>query len=251
MKLEHRVALVTGSRRGIGRAIVLAMAREGASVCISDVNQEDCDTVAAEVEALGRHALAVKCDVTSKVEVKAMVEAAVAKFGKVDILVNNAARATLMPFLRLTEAEWDATMDATLKSQFLCSQAVAKYMIRNGWGRIVNLASISSGGMGLATPGMAHYTAAKGGVVALTKAMAAELTPLGINVNAILPGAINSDAMKSFTTDIKDHRFLAKSLMGRMGRPEEIAALAVFLASDDASFMSGSSVVIDGGWLAT
>jgi NAD(P)-dependent dehydrogenase (short-subunit alcohol dehydrogenase family) len=251
MKLEGRTAIVTGSRRGIGRAIALALAKEGANVVVSDIIQEDCQKIVAEIEKLGRKGLALKCDVASTPEVEDLVKKTVARFGKLDILVNNAGIINFKPFLELTDDDWDTLINVNLKGQFLCARAAAREMIKNGWGRIVNIASISSGGCGIAFPLIAHYTASKGGVMALTEALALELTPRGINVNAICPGAIDTDMSKGIKASGQLEQLLLRIPKGRLGRPEEIANLAVFLASEEADYISGAAIVIDGGWLTS
>jgi 3-oxoacyl-[acyl-carrier protein] reductase len=251
MKFDNKTAIVTGARRGIGRAIALALAKEGASVTVSDINQEDCQKVVDEIEKMGRKGLAVKCDVTSTADVEDMVKKTVAKFGKLDILVNNAGIISYKPFLELTDEDWDKTLSVNLKGQFLCARAAAKEMIKNKWGRIVNIASISSGGCGIAFPLIAHYTASKGGVMALTEALALELTAQGINVNAICPGAIDTDMTKGAKDSGQLEPLLLRIPKGRLGKPEEIAHLAVFLASEDASYITGAAIVVDGGWLTS
>lgn len=242
---------MTGARRGIGRTIALALAKEGANVVVSDISQEDCQKVVTEIEGLGRKGLALKCNVTSRAEVEDMVRRTVVEFGKVDILVNNAGIISFKPFLELTDEDWDNTLNVNLKGQFLCAQAVAKEMAKNKWGRIINIASISSGGCGIAFPLIAHYTASKGGVMALTEALALELTSKGINVNAICPGAIDTDMVKGVKESGQLERILVRIPKGRLGQPEDIANLAVFLASDESDYISGAAIVIDGGWLTT
>lgn len=251
MKLDNKTAIVTGARRGIGRAIALALAKDGANVVVSDVSQEDCQKVVTEIKALGRRGLALKCDVSSRVEVEDMVRRTVAEFGKVDILVNNAGVISFKPFLELTDEDWDNTLNVNLKGQFLCARAVAREMVKNKWGRIINVASISSGGCGIAFPLIAHYTASKGGVMALTEALALELTPQGINVNAICPGAIDTDMAKGTKESGQIEQVLLRIPKGRLGQPEDIANLAVFLASEESDYISGAAIVIDGGWLTT
>lgn len=251
MKLEGRTAIVTGARRGIGRAIALELAKEGASVAVSDISQEDCRKVAGEIEKLGRKGLAVKCDVTSTPDVEEMVKKTLAQFGKLDILVNNAGIIAYKPFLELTDEDWDGIMSVNLKGQFLCARATAREMIKNRWGRIINIASISSGGCGIAFPLIAHYTASKGGVIALTEALALELTSQGINVNAICPGAIDTDMSKGVKDSAQLAQVLTRIPKGRLGRPEEIASLAAFLASEEADYISGAAIVVDGGWLTS
>jgi NAD(P)-dependent dehydrogenase (short-subunit alcohol dehydrogenase family) len=251
MRLSGKTAIVTGARRGMGRAISLALAREGANVVVSDISQEDCQRVVDEIERLGRKGLAVRCDVSSGSDVEAMVRKTVAEFGGVDVLVNNAGIISYKPFLELTEEDWDKTLNVNLKGQFLCARAAAKEMVKNKRGRIINIASISSGGCGIAFPLIAHYTASKGGVVALTEALALELTSQGINVNAICPGAIDTDMAKGAKESGQLEQVLARVPKGRLGKPEEIANLAVFLASEESEYISGDAIVIDGGWLTT
>lgn len=244
MKLSNKTAIVTGSRRGIGRAIALALAQEGANVVITDVNKEDCQKVADEIFARGVKALAIKCDVSCKAEVQSMVNETLTEFGKVDILVNNAMVASFGPFWRMSEDDWDRTLDVNLKGAFLCSQAVTRNMIKNGWGRIINIASVSSGGSGGGSaPLLAAYTASKGGMKALSQAMAVELASFGITVNTVCPGPIDSGALPE---SIKE-RSLKDIPVGRVGHPEEIAGLVVYLASEGSSFMTGSTINMDGG----
>jgi 3-oxoacyl-[acyl-carrier protein] reductase len=245
MRLDNKVAIVTGARRGLGRAIALAMAKEGASVVVSDISQEECQLVVDEIEKLGGEGLALKCDVSDRTDVENMVKAGLDKFGRLDILVNNAARATFKSFLRLNDNDWDDALESNLKGQFLCGQAAARAMARNRWGRIINIASISSGMSG-GLPLMSHYTASKGGVIGLTKAMAQELALYDINVNAICPGAIDTGLLPP---EMKK-RLVARIPKGRLGRPEEVAQLAVFLASEESEYITGSAIVIDGGWLS-
>ena len=251
MKLDNRVAIMTGARRGIGRGAALALAKEGATVVVSDISQEDCQRVVAEIEDLGRKGLALKCDVTSRAEVDEMVRRTAAELGKVDILVNNAGIISYKPFLELTDEDWDAIMTVNLKGQFICAQAAAREMMKNGWGRIINIASISSGGCGIAYPLVAHYTASKGGVIALTEALALELAPHGINVNAICPGAIDTDMAKGAKESGQLEPLLARIPKHRLGQPEDVANLVAFLASEESDYITGAAIVIDGGWLAT
>jgi 3-oxoacyl-[acyl-carrier protein] reductase len=242
MKLEGKIAIVTGSRRGIGKAIALALAREGASVVVCDLDQEDCRKVVREIEAGGGRALAIKCDVSVRAEVQEMVSRTISEWGRVDILVNNAMTTVIKPFWKTTEQEWDNIMDVNLKGAFLCSQAVTRNMIKNGWGRIINIASISSGVSG-ATPLLAAYTASKGGMKALSQAMAVELAGFGINVNAICPGPIDSGVLP----DSIKKRSIESVPKGKLGKPEEIASLAVYMASPESEYMTGSIVAMDGG----
>lgn len=252
MKLENKCAVVTGARRGIGLGIAKALAAEGASVVVSDVSREDCQQRVEEIESIGGKALPVCCDVTSKEAVDAMFQAAISTFGKVDILVNNAGIAKFKPFMELTQKDWDETLAVNLRGQFLCAQAAARDMIKRKWGRIINIASVASGQVGIGFPDLAHYTASKGGVTALTEAMAIELTPLGINVNAIGPGAIGTEMVDPLRkTGVIDALIKQRIPKGRIGTPEDIGHLAAFLASEDSDYITGATIFIDGGWLAT
>lgn len=180
-----------------------------------------------------------------------MVKQAVSKWGRVDILVNNAGICQFKPFLELSEEDWDKTLDINLKGYFLCAQAAAKEMAKQKGGVIVNIASVAMGQQGVGFPGIAHYCASKGGIVAMTEAMALELAPLGIRVNAIAPGAIDTPMAASTKTDPKVlEGTLAKVPLRRMGKPEEVSSVVLFLVSDESSYMTGATVVVDGGWLA-
>lgn len=252
MKLENKCAVVTGGRRGIGRGIAEALAREGAAVVVSDINLKDCQVVTSELEAGGARCLAVECDVRSKEQVDNLIGEAIKAFEKVDILVNNAGIAKFKPFLEMTAEEWDETLGINLRGQFLCAQAAARDMIKRGWGRIINMASVASGQVGIGFPNLAHYCASKGGVTGMTEALAIELSPHGINVNAIGPGVIGTEMV----APIKESgalEALIKSRVpkGRVGTPEDIGRLAVFLASEDSDYITGTVIFIDGGWLAT
>lgn len=243
MKLLNKTAIVTGSRRGIGRAIALALAKEGASVVITDLDRDDCQKVVDEIMAAGGRALAVKCDVSVKTEVQSLVAETIAEYGKVDILVNNAAVGVVKHFLRLTEEDWDRVLSVNLKGAFLCSQIAAKNMVKNGGGRIINISSVASGGGGGCTPMLASYIASKGGLKSLSEAMAIDLAAYGINVNAICPGAIDSGSVPESMKE----RSLKTVPKGRMGRPSEIADLVVYLSSPESEYMTGGVIVMDGG----
>jgi len=251
LDLKNKVAIITGARRGMGRAHALALAKAGAKVVVSDISQEDCEIVVGEIKKAGGEALAVKCDVSKKQEVDNMVKAAVGKWGKVDILVNNAGICQFKPFLEITEEEWDRTIDINLKGYFLCAQAASREMVKQKSGAIVNIASIAMGQMGVGFATLAHYSASKGGIVAMTETMAIELGPYNIRVNAIAPGVIDTPMVDPLKSDPKTMEgTLTRVPLHRMGKPEEVSNLVLFLASDASSYMTGSTVVIDGGWLA-
>jgi len=252
MQLKDKVAIVTGARRGMGRTHVLALAKEGAKVVVSDISLEGCEKVVDEVKNLGGQAIAVKCDVTKKQEIEKMVKETLDKFGKIDILVNNAGIAEFKAFLEMTEEEWDKTLDINLKGYFLCAQACAKEMAKQKSGAIVNIASVAMGQVGIGFPNIAHYCASKGGIVGMTEALAVELAPYNIRVNAVAPGLIETSMIDTVKEDPKGmEAMLARVPMHRVGKPEEVSELVLFLASDKSSYMTGSVVVIDGGWLAT
>jgi len=251
LDLKNKVAIITGARRGMGRAHALALAKAGAKVVVSDISQEDCEIVVGEIKKAGGEALAVKCDVSKKQEVDNMVKAAVGKWGRVDILVNNAGICQFKPFLEITEEEWDRTIDINLKGYFLCAQAASREMVKQKSGAIVNIASIAMGQMGVGFATLAHYSASKGGIVAMTETMAIELGPYNIRVNAIAPGIIDTPMVDPLKSDPKTMEgTLTRVPLHRMGKPEEVSNLVLFLASDASSYMTGSTVVIDGGWLA-
>jgi NAD(P)-dependent dehydrogenase (short-subunit alcohol dehydrogenase family) len=250
--LSGKFALVTGSSRGIGSGIAKALATQGANVAVNCASTMDkCEWVAGEIKGMGRDSISLQADVSKKADVVAMFKEIDEKWGRLDILVNNAGVIDYADFEDITEKSWDRVLDVNLKGQFLCAQQAAKLMEKNNWGRIINIASISSGGVGIGFKNIAHYTASKGGVVALTENMALELAPKGINVNAIAPGSIESDMSSAV---YKDEKLLKATVSqipkGRMGKPEDIGAAAVFLASNEADYITGVTLYVDGGWLA-
>lgn len=251
MKLKNKVAVITGARRGMGRTHALLLAKEGAKVVVSDISLEDCQKVVREIKKDGGEAIAVKCDVSQKKDVDEMVKKTIKSFGKIDILVNNAGILQFKPFLELTEQDWDRILGVNLKGYFLCAQACAKEMIKQKSGVIVNIASIAMGGMGVGFPNIVHYSASKGGIVAMTEALALEMAPYNIRVNAIAPGAIDTPMSAPSKEDEKTMEVtLARIPMHRMGKPEEVSKTVLFLVSNESSYITGSVVVVDGGWLA-
>lgn len=249
--LTGKKALVTGASRGIGRGIAFALATQGADVAVNyRAKVEAAEAVVAEIKKLGREAFSVQADVSHSTEVKKMFATIKEKWGKLDILVNNAGIVNFAPFEDLTEEQWDQLMAVNLKGQFLCGQQAAKLM-RQG-GRIINIASIASGGVGVGFANIAHYTASKGGVIALTENMAIDLAAKGINVTAIAPGVIETDMTKAMLADEKQKQgLMARVAKKRAGTPKEIGAAAVFLASDEADYITGTVLYVDGGWLAS
>lgn len=249
--LQGKVALVTGARRGMGRSHALALAAQGAKVVITDIDQNECDVVGEEIRAQGGETLCLKLDVTKSDEVNQVFDEVIKKFGRLDILVNNAGVYIPKPFLEMTEAEWDRTITINLKGQFLCAQRAAREMMKNKWGRIINIASIASGQVGTGIAGGAHYTASKGGVIGMSETLAIELAPYGITVNVVAPGAIDTPMASS--ADMPKEALagiMAKVPLHRMGRSEEVSSAVVFLASEESSYMTGSTMYVDGGWLA-
>jgi NAD(P)-dependent dehydrogenase (short-subunit alcohol dehydrogenase family) len=246
MRLEGKVAIVTGAARGIGLAIAQRFVKEGARVALAD-------WLAAEVEAetakLGPSALAVPTDVGDAGAVRRLVERTIERFGRLDCMVANAAVQAEIPFLDLTEAEFDRVVRVNLKGTFLCAQAAGRHMVETGTrGSIINLTSVNAV---VAHPVLVHYAATKGGINMLTKGMAVALAPHGIRVNAIGPGTVNTPINANFfSMPGMIDRFLMRTPLGRIAEPEEIARVAVFLASDDASYMTGTTVYADGGRLA-
>jgi len=250
--LTNKVALITGARRGMGKAHALALARQGASVVITDIDLAECEMAAKEIKSYehGRESACFKMDVSNKKDVGQVFDEIIKKFGRLDILVNNAGIFYPKAFLEITEDEWDKTLDINLKGQFLCAQRAAKEMAKTGGGRIINISSIASGQVGIGIEWGAHYTASKGGIIGMTETLAIELAPLGINVNAIAPGAIDTPMLRAGAETEELKKYTEKIPLKRIGRPEEVSAAVVFLASDEASYITGATFYVDGGWLA-
>ncbi|MED1202108.1 3-oxoacyl-[acyl-carrier-protein] reductase [Heyndrickxia acidicola] len=244
MKLEGKVAIVTGASRGIGREIAIQFAREGADVVVNFAGSEaKANEVVQEIMELGRQAIAVQCNVGNAEDVQNMIKETIDHFGKVDILVNNAGITRDNLLMRMKEDEWDDVINTNLKGVFLCTKAVTRQMMKQRSGKIINVASIVaiSG-----NPGQANYVAAKSGVIGLTKTTAKELSTRGITVNAIAPGFITTDMTGELTEEIQSE-MLKQIPLGRFGNPEDVAKVAVFLASNDANYMTGQTLHVDGG----
>ena len=250
--LFGKVALITGGASGIGRATALQFAREGAAVVIADVNQQAGESVAAEIVASGGRAVFEPCDVTSAADCRRVVKSVIRKFGQIDILFNNAGIIRRASIIELAEEDWDRVMAVNVKSIFLMSREVIPAMAKAGGGSIINTAS----GWGLVGgPRAASYCASKGAVVLLTKAMAIDHGPQKIRVNCICPGDTDTAMLRNEARQLGEptDRFLAEAAhrpLGRVGKPEEIAQAALYLASDASSFVTGSALVVDGGGLA-
>lgn len=263
-KLDGKVAFVTGAARGQGRAHCLTLAREGADIAALDVchdldyphyslgTREQLDEVVAEARKLGRRAIGLVADVREAADVRAAVEGALTELGHVDILVNNAAIAGMLPFWEISEAQWDAMLDTNLKGCWLTAKYIAPHMMAQRSGKMVNIASVA-GAKGWAN--LAHYTAAKHGLIGLTRAMAIELAPYRINVNVILPGTVASPMLDGLAEELGvtpedvHTTFLPAHLFQEIIQPQDIADAVLWLVSDQARFVTGAAIPVDAGWL--
>lgn len=249
--LNGKVALITGAGSGMGRTDALALASQGAKVILTGRKKGDCDTVAEEIGSQGGESYCYTMDVSKKEQIDNVFDEVIAHFKRIDILVNNAGIFKPKTALDITEEEWDETLDVNLRGQFFCAQRAAKEMAKNKWGRIINISSVASGGAGVGFPGAAHYTASKGGILGMTETLADEWAPLGITVNAIAPGAIDTPMVEAAKMSKEAREALFAHIpMKRMGKPEEISAAVVFLASEEASYITGATLYVDCGWLA-
>ncbi len=252
MRLDGKVAIVTGAANGIGLACARRLAQDGARVVLSDVETEKGEAAAAEIANSGHQAKFIECDVTERLDVRNLVAGTIDAFGAIDILVNNAGIVHGADFLEVTEEDFDRVLRVNLKGMFLVGQAVAARMVEQVKagakpGAIVNMSSVNAV---FAIANQVPYSVSKGGVNQLTKVMALSLAPLGIRVNAIGPGSIMTDILKAVVNDQEAmRRVLSRTPMGRIGEPEEIASVAAFLASDDASYLTGQTIYVDGGRL--
>jgi len=245
MKLEDRVAMVTGASKGLGAEIALEAAREGADVVVNYMSDRaGAEEVVREIQRMGRRGLAFHADVGVKAEADALIAAGITALGKVDVLVNNAGIALWKPFLELDEANWDRTLQTNLKSVFLCSQAVARHLVERGSpGSIVNVSSIAGAG---ALDCLVPYCASKGGMMLITKAMATELGPFHIRVNSVAPGTIDIKRNRETDPNYPDD-WVPYIPMGRVGVPSDVAKPVIFLASDEAAYVTGQTFWADGG----
>ena len=243
MQLKNKVAIVTGAKQGIGLGIALALAKAGCHVVVSDLDQTGCDKAATKIKKPGIKTLAVACDVAKKSEVDNLISKTLKEFGRLDILVNNAGIFPFVPFADMTEADWDKVQEVNLKGAFLCAQAAVKKM--KAGSKIVNISSIASL---VGFEGLVHYCASKGGVNGFTRALALELAAKKINVNAVAPGAIETPGATTAMTKEMRQGTIAAIPWKRMGTPDDIAQAVVFLASNQADYITGQVLVVDGGW---
>lgn len=247
LTLKDKTAIVTGSSSGIGHAIALYLAKAGAIVTLAARRIERLKKVVWEIEKMGGKALPLKIDVREKADIQKMVTETVRQFGRVDILVNNAGILDFKKFLEIDDQSWDQILDVNLRGYFWAAQEVAKEMAKKKSGRIINIASIAGF---CAFPQITVYNVSKAGIIMLTKSIAAELGPLGINVNAIAPGLIETEMTEGMLKNPKTaEELLTKIPLARTGKPEDIASVVLFLASDLSSYMTGETVIVDGGWI--
>jgi NAD(P)-dependent dehydrogenase (short-subunit alcohol dehydrogenase family) len=244
MDLTGKRAVVTGAGQGIGKATALKLARQGADVIVDDINAETAPQTAHEIQALGRKGVAVIADVSKRAEVERMIQTAIKELGGIDILVNNAGIAHSNVLARLKDEQWDEVINVDLKGIFYCTQAAAPSMIKQRSGKIVNISSIYGR---IGAVGDANYAAAKSGIVGFTKSIALELARYNININAIMPGLVDTPLLRGIP-----EKYLKPMIEGvplkRVGRPEDIANVVAFLASEDSSYMTGVILEVTGGW---
>jgi len=249
LSLEGKIAVVTGGTSGIGRALSLGLADAGADVIASARRQQQVEETAGEIEARGRKTLRMTSDVCDRASLEKLLAAALAQFGKVDILINCAGKIKRSPTLTFPEEEWTSILDTNLTGTLRACQVFGKHMLERGYGRIVNIASLNSF---VALSEVAAYAASKAGVVSLTRSLAVEWSKKGVIVNAIAPGVFRTDLNAQLLDSTpRGQELLMRTPMGRFGKTEELIGAAVFLASDGASFVTGQTLVVDGGFLAS
>jgi 3-oxoacyl-[acyl-carrier protein] reductase len=243
--LINKKAIVTGASGGIGRAIAVALALRGADIAVNyNRKLEEAKVTAKEIEALGRNALLVKADVANSLEVNQMIDKVLEEFGRIDILVNNAGIFEVALVHEMTDEQWDRTLNTNLKGVFNCCRAVVKHMIKQKSGKIVNISSIDAHRGYL---GGAHYAASKAGIIGFTKSLAREVASYGICVNAVAPGEIETEMTREELNQFRDE-FLKQIPMGRIGKPEDVAGAVAFLCTDEANYITGETINVNGGW---
>ena len=241
MDLSNRVAIVTGSARGIGRAIALKLAEVGATVVVSDI--EEAESVAEEIRAMNRQSLAVTANVSSSSDVATLVDTVISNYDRVDILVNNAGIARDQLLMRMSDEDWDAVLNVNLKSVFLCTRAVLRPMIKQRWGRIISISSI----VGIVgNPGQANYASAKAGIIGFTRTIAREVASRGITANAIAPGFIDTKMTQQLEENQRQE-LMKRIPLGCLGSPRDVAEAVAFLASEEAKYITGQVLGVDGG----
>jgi len=243
-RLEQRIAIVTGAGQGIGRAIALGLAREGAGVVIADVNEESANTVRKEIEAAGGKAFSIRADVSNENSIEAMVDKTLEAFRRVDILVNNAGIFPTSSVEEMSEADWDRVIGTNLIGTFLCARAVVPTFLKQGSGRII---SLTSGRAFQGAKNGAHYAASKAGIIGFSKSLALELAPHGITVNVICPGITDTAQPRGHQTEEQIYAQAQRIPLGRIGQPEDLVGPAIFLASDAAAFITGQTILVNGG----
>ena len=248
-RLDGKTALITGGARGLGRTMAVALAEAGANIALAGRSKDACQQAANEIaSATGRTARAFAADVTKIADIEQLAADVERELGPVDILVNNAGINIRGPIQQLTEADWDAVIDTNLKGPFLCARAFGPRMVSRGWGRVINLGSVLGV---IALPGRAPYASSKAGIINLTRVLALEWAGTGVTANAICPGAFATEMNRSLLEDpVKYKEFVAQIPMGRWGELEELTGAVVFLASDASSYVTGTPLFVDGGWIA-
>lgn len=247
-QLTDKVALITGSGspRGIGRAIAIALATQGAKICLADMNEEGLKTVAADIEKITPNVMTAVMNVTDAMSIEKAMAAVVAKWGRLDILVNNAGVTQAKRVLDMTEEDWDRIVDVNMKGAFLVTKAALPQMLKQKYGRIVNMSSVSAK-RGGGVFGGAHYSAAKSGILAFGKALSREVSKDGITINAVAPGMVATDIRGGVESEEDQKKMTLDVLRGRMARPDEVAACVAFLASDEADYITGEEIDLNGG----